>query len=891
MPFRVQCPGCQASLALPDTAAGKQARCQRCQKVFVVAPPKPKPPEEEQLELVDAPQPPRARRDAIQARRVHAVALPPERPRTGVEQTSPRAAEARAPRSMLPAALAVVGILAAVGIGGAWWLRRPAPANQPDSGQVAAADSKAGLPRPADAASVDKAPREAKPAESGAAPEEDTGTPQAQPSGKPQEAAPNPAAPGGQPALPLVAAADGKLSPATLAALKAATVFVKVELGQLRASGSGFLMKVEGRSGYVVTNDHVIRPPRGINLRPHVSLVFWSGTKQEKTAPAQIVATDSSRDLAVLKVTDIDQFPSPLNLEQKLDLTETMTVWILGFPFGEMLSERAGNPTLTIGKGTISSIRNDERDEMKVVQIDGDVNPGNSGGPVVDSAGRLVGVSVAKIKGTHIGMAIPPGELTKMLNGRVGGIGFHQSANTASSTQVRVVAALIDPMNKISKVGVSYVRSDALKEPIVKKPDGSWPPLPATENVDLAIKDQSAEATFLLAAAAGTEFMFQTVFTNGEGKTILTQPSRFRVSGSQVTPVAEAPPPPVAVPNPIPVPKNPLPTTSPPAMAEGAPATFNLPGMGGFAVSNDNSTLVVSLTSKTELVFFDTLAGKESKRVTVEFQPTQIAWSGNVLFVAQKGSGIVHLIDANSGKELAAGNASSAVRNLAVVKGICFASTSDREVYAIGAKGKSTKTSAQGTFVAADPKGAFVYTCIDGRATTDVYKYKVEGPILTNTNVSFRSLRASLINVQAIGVSADGKQFGVVAGGGWSDLERKRHYSVPLYSTEDMKSQLGEMETGAYPCGMASHPVLPLVLACTGKEGAVFSAKSYAASQKFAAPQQTPGAAAPSVLAFVGRGQKLAWGTSSGDAGVLKFYDLQLTKEQQAELNKGFSRK
>jgi hypothetical protein len=325
--------------------------------------------------------------------------------------------------------------------------------------------------------------------------------------------------------------------------------------------------------------------------------------------------------------------------------------------------------------------------------------------------------------------------------------------------------------------------------------------------------------------------------------------------------------------------------------SEGEETAFNLAGMGGFAVSPDNSTLAVSLTAKTELVFFDTIAGKETKRVTVEFQPTQMAWSDKVLFVAQKSSGIVHVVDSSSGKELASGNASGPVRNLAVAKGVCFASTSNREVYAIDGKGKSTKTSVQGTFIAADPTGAFVYACIDGRATTDVTKFKVNGTELTSTGAFFRSLRTSLVNVQGMGLSKDGKQFGVVAGGGWSDLERKRHYSVPLYSTDDMKSQLGELETGAYPCGMASHPVLPLIFACNGKQGAVFSAKSYAAGQKFTAPRETAGAGTPSVLAFVGKGKKLAWGNTQGDAGALKFYDLQLTKDQQGELNKAFAKK
>src|SRR2546430_960384 len=142
--------------------------------------------------------------------------------------------------------------------------------------------------------------------------------------------------------------------------------------------------------------------------------------------------------------------------------------------------------------------------------------------------------------------------------------------------------------------------------------------------------------------------------------------------------------------------------------SSGQGVTFTLPGMGGFAVSPDNSTLVVSLTAKTELVFFDTVAGKGTKRVSVEFQPTEIAWGDKVLFVARKGSGLVHVLDAKGGKKLATGTAGGPVRNLVVVKGLCLASTTNRQVWAIDAKGKATRTAAQGTFIAADPKGAFV---------------------------------------------------------------------------------------------------------------------------------------------------------------------------------------
>jgi hypothetical protein len=304
-------------------------------------------------------------------------------------------------------------------------------------------------------------------------------------------------------------------------------------------------------------------------------------------------------------------------------------------------------------------------------------------------------------------------------------------------------------------------------------------------------------------------------------------------------------------------------------------AKFDLPAMGGGAVSPDGGTLVVSLTAKAELVYIDTAAGKEGKRVSLEFQPTVLAWGDKVLFAGQKGSGVVHVLDAETGKEVAAAKTESPVRNLVVAKGVCFSSSTNRQVFAIDAKGVVTKTAAEGTFIAAAPKGDFVYTCIDGRATTDVYKYAVDGAKLTRQEASFRSLRASLINVQGLGVTGDGTAFGVVAGGGWADQERKRHYGVPMYSTEDMKSQLGELETGPYPSGFVAHPDEPLLFACTGKEGALYKAKAYTSVQKFAAPKEAAGAAPPAVLAFVAKGKKLAWGNNSGDSGVLKLYDIK----------------
>jgi hypothetical protein len=334
----------------------------------------------------------------------------------------------------------------------------------------------------------------------------------------------------------------------TLNALKSATVFVKVDYGRVgMATGSGFLIKADGEIGYVVTNHHVVsappKMPAHLVAGRKLSLVFWSGMKKEKVVAAEIVATNPSRDLAILKITGFKELPKPIDLTKKAELAETMTVWTFGFPFGEKLSTTKGNPAMTIGKGSISSIRMDEFDNVKVVQLDGELNPGNSGGPVVDGEGHLVGVAVAKIAQTKIGLAIPPDQLTLMLHGRVGGItiGPRRVADGAADMQAR--AHLIDPMNKLKAVAIHYLPSDSLKEMLKVGKDGKWSLLPGATKVDLKIDKQTAFAYFKLKPlqASQIEYTFQTAFINGDGNTVYTQPGRFKVDFTKNIEVAQLP--------------------------------------------------------------------------------------------------------------------------------------------------------------------------------------------------------------------------------------------------------------------------------------------------------------------------------------------------------------
>ena len=354
------------------------------------------------------------------------------------------------------------------------------------------------------------------------------------------------------------ARADDAIPIKTLDEIKSATVFIKVEAGSLKGSGSGFLMKVDGDTGYIVTNDHVISPPKQKPPVTAISLVFWSGTKKEQTVAAQIVATDPSRDLAVLKVSQFKELPQPIDLSQKINLVETMPVYMFGFPFGQALATGKRSPAITVGKGAVSSIRRDERDELAVIQIDGDLNPGNSGGPVVDNQGRLVGVAVAKVNNTRIGMAIPPEELTKMFLGRVGTITIKRKQIVNGTADVQVEAYLIDPMNKMKSVSIYHVHADAIKEKPQVDKDGNWPMLPGSEKVELKIDGQKATGEFKITSDAkiSETISFQGAYLNGAGNLCFMQPATFRIDVGK-EPVASSPPTPDSRDTPAPRPSLP----------------------------------------------------------------------------------------------------------------------------------------------------------------------------------------------------------------------------------------------------------------------------------------------------------------------------------------------
>jgi len=156
-------------------------------------------------------------------------------------------------------------------------------------------------------------------------------------------------------------------------------------------SGSGF---VWDREGHILTNYHVIEDAQTIEV----------SFGEEVVMPADVVGVDPPNDLAVLRVDTLPEGVEPILLGSSEDLQVGQTAMAIGNPFGQF--ER----TLTIG--VISALNRtlevEDRVLRRVIQTDAAINRGNSGGPLLDSQGRVIGVNTVIYSGAeNIGFAVP----------------------------------------------------------------------------------------------------------------------------------------------------------------------------------------------------------------------------------------------------------------------------------------------------------------------------------------------------------------------------------------------------------------------------------------------------------------------------------------------------
>jgi Tol biopolymer transport system component len=347
-------------------------------------------------------------------------------------------------------------------------------------------------------------------------------------------------------------------------------------------------------------------------------------------------------------------------------------------------------------------------------------------------------------------------------------------------------------------------------------------------------------------------------------------------------PVVNADPPKVAPPQPPPSKPAPAPTPPVARLPENPPAqdSFTLPGMPkGWVMTPDNVTLIVSIPYRAELIYIDTVAGKESKHVSLDFQPADLAVRGKDLIAIQKGSSLLHVLDLQTGKhkkEIRAGNDFLEHVTCRTDGGPVFASNSKKEVYALDPdSGAATKTEARGLFLAIDPRGAFLYTgtqdpirehlVIRGNRRNATISLKKTGRFATIAQYSLRGTQATLvatngsasINGSCLRLSPDGRRIALPGGGGFQSGDR-RTYGIAVWDALKPETLLGQVEMGgAYPMDIAFHPVLKLGV---GRRNAdivqVFNSKSFAEVKTFTVPSRR-GALTPQLLTFGGKGTKV----------------------------------
>lgn len=165
-------------------------------------------------------------------------------------------------------------------------------------------------------------------------------------------------------------------------------------------------------SGLFLTNHHVVGSQA---IGDTVRLVLNPAGKQERTIEARIICWDEERDLAILKAENANELVA-LTLADTKELKETDVVTAFGFPFGRRLSaDIKSTPEISVNVGRISALRR-KKEELQAIQIDAAVNSGNSGGPVVNEAGEVIGVITSGNSFGRIALAVPSSAVRDLLS-------------------------------------------------------------------------------------------------------------------------------------------------------------------------------------------------------------------------------------------------------------------------------------------------------------------------------------------------------------------------------------------------------------------------------------------------------------------------------------------
>ncbi|MDQ3067854.1 MAG: trypsin-like peptidase domain-containing protein [Actinomycetota bacterium] len=182
------------------------------------------------------------------------------------------------------------------------------------------------------------------------------------------------------------------------------TIYSYFETGD-RSQGSGFIVSDEG---HILTNSHVVtnagNSGRAVRGASRLYVVFADGDR----IPASIVGWDLFNDVGLVKVDPKDHEIAPVPLGDSSRVVVGEPVAAIGSPFGQESSLAVG--VISATERSIDSLTS-AYDVSGAIQIDAPINHGNSGGPLLDARGRVIGIN-AQIRSDSgnadgVGFAIP----------------------------------------------------------------------------------------------------------------------------------------------------------------------------------------------------------------------------------------------------------------------------------------------------------------------------------------------------------------------------------------------------------------------------------------------------------------------------------------------------
>ena len=229
--------------------------------------------------------------------------------------------------------------------------------------------------------------------------------------------------------------------------------------GRLYATGSGFVFKTDDDHGYILTNDHVI------SNATEVKVLF----SNDKRVSVKVLGSDSYSDIAVLQV-DKDNVVAVAEIGKTEDLKVGDTAFAVGAPLDSSTYAWTVTRGIISGKDRtveVSATNSRASQVMEVLQTDAAINSGNSGGPLCNSNGEVIGITNMKLASSSIegmGFAIPIetaiNNAEKLIKG--GKVTYPYLGVGLNDTEAGVLIEEVEPKTPADKAGLK--RGDIIKE-------------------------------------------------------------------------------------------------------------------------------------------------------------------------------------------------------------------------------------------------------------------------------------------------------------------------------------------------------------------------------------------------------------------------------------------